>query len=136
MRTPVLACKLNILVVEDNADLRQLLCDLLQNFGHLTMSAESAEEALIHMQACSAIDVLLTDVSLPGKSGIDLAREVIAMQPCLHVVFASGYNKSFLENLDFPAHLLTKPYDIDQLQALLISLATSQHPAATAVCIS
>ena len=110
-----------VLVVEDNADLRHLVCELLETFGHHAQPAASAEEALDCIGNAS-FDVLLTDVRLPGMSGIDLARRLRASAPQTHVIFASGYGNVLGANIDFPAHSLAKPYDIDQLQALLTSL--------------
>lgn len=112
---------LRILVVEDNPDLRQLVCELLCNFGHDAMPVGSAEDALAELDAGAGFDVLLSDVSLPGMSGIDLARRVVAIVPGMHVIFASGYGDSLTANVDFPAHSLTKPYDINHLHQLLVS---------------
>ena len=112
---------LRILVVEDNPDLCQLVCELLDTFGHATTAVGSAEEAL-HCVASAEFDVLLTDVRLPGMSGIDLARSMIVKKPDMHVIFASGYGAAVTANVGFPAHSLAKPYDIEQLHALLESL--------------
>ena len=111
---------LRILVVEDNPDLCQLVCELLDSFGHATTAAGSAETALKCIAAAD-FDVLLTDVRLPGMSGIDLARSLIAQKRGIEVIFASGYGAAVTANVGFPAHSLAKPYDIDQLHALLES---------------
>ncbi len=114
---------LRILLVEDNADLCQLVCELLDTFGHATTAVGSAEDALERM-AAAQFDVLLTDVRLPGMSGIDLARRMVAQQPDVQVIFASGYGAALTANVGFPAHSLAKPYDIEQLHAMLESLRT------------
>ena len=80
----------------------------------------AAEEALACIAGCN-IDVLLTDVRLPGMSGIDLARQLLALRPRVHVIFASGYGAAATANVGFYASSLAKPYDIEQLQALLTS---------------
>ena len=115
--------QMRILVVEDNPDLCELVCELLDSFGHATTAAGSAEQALRRVVEAD-FDVLLTDVRLPGMSGIDLARRLIARIPTLQVIFASGYGASLTANVGFPAHSLAKPYDIEQLHALLESLRT------------
>ncbi|MBC7574061.1 MAG: response regulator [Herminiimonas sp.] len=112
---------LRVLVVEDNEDLRLLVCELLETFGHVVAAAESGEAALECIDGAS-FDVLLTDVRLPGMSGIDLARKALAMKPDTHVIFASGFDASLTNNVGFPSHALGKPYEIDALQALLVSL--------------
>jgi len=63
--------------------------------------------------------VLFTDVSLPGMSGVDLAREAMRLYPHLKVIFASGYGDMLLKHLDFPYQSLQKPYELDQLQNAL-----------------
>ena len=110
-------------MVEDNPDLCQLVCELLDSFGHATTAVGSAEQAL-RCIAAAEFDVLLTDVRLPGMSGIDLARSLVAQKPDVQVIFASGYGAALTANVGFPAHSLAKPYDIDQLHALLESLRT------------
>lgn len=112
---------LRILVVEDNPDLCGLVCELLENFGHAATPTGSGEEALTSL-AAAAFDVLLTDVRLPGMSGIDLARNALALRPEIQIIFASGYGAGLTANVDFPAHSLAKPYDIEKLQALLTEI--------------
>ena len=113
---------LRILVVEDSADLCQLVCELLDTFGHLPTPAASGEEALV-LIAQDDFDILLTDVRLPGISGIELARRIVNEKSGVQVIFASGYGVGLTANVGFPAHSLAKPYDIHQLQTLLESLA-------------
>ncbi len=117
------ASPLRILVVEDNADLCQLVCELLNSFGHNPLPAGSAEEALAQFDAGIKFDILLTDVSLPGMSGIDLARTIVGRSARVQVIFASGYGNMLTDNVGFTAHSLTKPYDIVHLDQLLTSLA-------------
>ena len=107
---------LRILVVEDDADSLQMLCELLNALGHLPRAASSAEEAMAILTA-EAIDVLLTDVGLPGKSGLELAKEATADYPSLQVIFCSGYgvvNDDKLKALSLP-----KPYTIDRIMDVL-----------------
>lgn len=118
---PLPSRPLRILVVEDNPDLCQLVCELLVSFGHQPTPAGNAEEALARI-GTTPVDVLLTDVRLPGMSGIDLARKILLTHPDTHVIFASGYGAEVIANVNFPAHALAKPYDIGQLHALIRSL--------------
>ncbi len=115
---------LTLLVVEDNADARYLVCETLRALGHEVEAAASAEEALPQL-ASQQFDVLFTDVSLPGMSGVDLARQARRDQPALEVLFASGYGDELTRHLEFPARSLQKPYDIDVLQDALVQLARS-----------
>jgi PAS domain S-box-containing protein len=119
---PQTAGSLRILVVEDNTDSRQMLCELLSLLGHDVESARSAEQAQGQIEK-TAFDVLLTDISLPGLSGVDLAREAKAQHPSLVVIFASGYSNA--PGVDFPFYSLLKPYDLSSLQDVLAQAATA-----------
>ena len=112
---------LQILVVEDNDDARAMVQELLLLLGHSVRVAATAEEAL-PMLGAGGVDVLMTDVSLPGMSGIDLARAALAQvhsPAALSVIFASGYGAVAIETLGFAATSLPKPYDLRQLQRVL-----------------
>lgn len=109
---------LHILVVEDNADAQYLVCETLRALGHEVAAVASAEAALPQL-AAQAFDVLFTDVSLPGMSGVELARQAKRDAPVLELLFATGYGDDLIRNLEFPARSLQKPYDIEQLQQAL-----------------
>jgi len=117
-----LAAPLRLLVVEDNADARYLVCETLRALGHEVQAVASGEEALPQLLA-QPFDVLFTDVSLPGMSGVDLARQALRRTPALELLFASGYGDELTRHLEFPAQSLQKPYDIEQLQAALDRIA-------------
>lgn len=112
---------LQILVVEDNQDAQYLVCEMLRAFGHQVSAAANGEMAL-QLLAGASFDVLFSDVSLPGMSGVDLARLALQRQPQLRIVFASGYSESLTSHLDFPAVSMQKPYDIEQLQEVISKL--------------
>lgn len=107
-----------ILVVEDNPDSLYLACEILRVLGYDVDGADSGEQALAWLAAQSC-DILFTDISLPGMSGIELARTAHARHPGLRIVFASGFGDSLTSALDFPATTIRKPYDLEQLQQAL-----------------
>ena len=112
---------LRILVVEDNQDAQYLVCEMLRAFGH-EVSAVANGEAALEQLGGAEFDVLFSDVSLPGMSGVELGRTALQRQPRLRIVFASGYSQSLTSHLDFPAVSMQKPYDIEQLQQVLQGL--------------
>ncbi len=112
---------LRVLVVEDNLDSQYLVCEMLKAFGHAPEGASHAEGALKMLDA-ERYDVLFSDVSLPGMSGVDLARIAVRQQPALRVIFASGYGDALLRHLEFAYLSLQKPYDLDQLQNALAEI--------------
>lgn len=113
---------LRILVVEDNLDSQYLVCEMLRAFGHEADGVGHPNDALERL-AANRYDVLFTDVSLPGMSGVDLARRAVADTPAMRVIFASGYGDTLLRHLDFPYLSLQKPYELDQLQQALDQVA-------------
>lgn len=119
---------LHILVVEDNLDSQQLVCELLGALGHRAEGVDSGEQALLVLQHKS-FNVLFTDVSLPGMSGIELAQKVSAALPALKIIFASGYGAQIGKNVGAGAFSLPKPYDIDQLQNILNGISEGLQSA-------
>jgi CheY-like chemotaxis protein len=113
---------LRLLVVEDNLDSQYLVCEMLRAFGHEADGVGHPNDALA-LLAANRYDVLFTDVSLPGMSGVDLARQAVAAAPAMQVIFASGYGDTLLRHVEFPYLSLQKPYELDQLQNALDKVA-------------
>ena len=108
----------SILVVEDNADARQMCCELLETLGHEACGVESAEAALAQL-AARRFDVLLTDVRLPGVDGLELARTARVAYPAIRIVLSSGYAGFDAEAAELDARMLRKPFDVEALQQAL-----------------
>lgn len=115
---------LRIVVVEDNLDSQYLVCEMLRALGHEVEGVSHGEDAL-PLLAAGSHDLLFTDVSLPGISGVDLARQARAHDPGLQVIFASGYGDALLRHVEFPYISLQKPYDLEQLQDVLLQVQRS-----------
>mgnify|MGYP005831660567 CR=1 FL=1 len=83
-----------ILVAEDEPMVRNLVGTLLQNQGYHVLCAGNGPEALrLSDEHSGAIDLLLTDMVMPGMSGPELARELTARRPSLRVLYMSGYTE-------------------------------------------
>jgi two-component system cell cycle sensor histidine kinase/response regulator CckA len=82
-----------VLVVEDADGLRDLTKRLLQRLGYTVVTASNSEEAIRVFESTPSIDVLLTDVVMPGASGPELARELMSRSPELRVIYMSGYTE-------------------------------------------
>lgn len=120
------ASGLRVLVVEDNLDSQYLVCEMIKAFGHEADGVSHAEGAL-ELLAKNTYDVLFSDVSLPGMSGVDLARQALRAHPAMQVIFASGYGEALLRHVDFPFQSLQKPYEIEQLQSALERIAAHER---------
>ncbi len=108
-----------ILVVEDDATVRQTVVDMLRQLGYRIAIAESGEQALDLLKGGMKIDLLFTDVVMPGPvGGRELARQAAALLPGLFVLYTSGYTENAVIHhgrLDPGLHLLSKPYGIEEL---------------------
>ncbi len=82
-----------VLVVDDAQGLRELTRRLLERQGYTVLVAASAEEALRLFDGEDPIDVLLTDVVMPGISGPELTGQLVGRRPALKVIYMSGYTE-------------------------------------------
>jgi len=104
-----------ILVVEDDAIVRMLIVDVLEELEFDVLEAEDGSTALVFLEdSARHIDLMMTDMGLPGMDGKELATKARELRPTLPVLFASGY----ADALDVPAGMdsIGKPFSIDQLR--------------------
>jgi PAS domain S-box-containing protein len=107
-----------VLVVEDNLDVRDVTVSLLRQLGYRTLEVETAAEALDVLAAGQAVDLVFSDVVLPGQTdGLALARTIIRRYPRIPVVLTTGYTKVFDTDPEFP--VLRKPYQMSALGRVL-----------------
>ncbi|MEZ4444503.1 MAG: PAS domain S-box protein [Polyangiaceae bacterium] len=123
-----------VLVVEDDEMVRRLAERLLRRGGYTVIVAGSGAEALEVSAAHErAIDLLLTDVVMPGMNGRELARRLVAERPGLRVLFTSGYTDNVIAHhgvLDPGVHFLAKPYSLDALMSLVRQILDEPPPGA------
>lgn len=106
------------MVVDDNESFLRILCDMLHSLGHRTRSASSAEDAMAQI-AQNHVDVLMTDIRLPGMSGVDLARKAVNEVPGIRIIFSSGHGYLLPDAPGFDFDLLHKPYFVNQLRQVI-----------------
>jgi len=110
-----------ILVVDDDADVRDYAISVLEDFGYRVLSAGDGEAALSVLERDGKVDLLFTDVVMPGLDGFEVARRAKASVPNLKVLFASGY----ATDLTQAGRLLRKPYRPQQLATEVSALLPS-----------
>jgi CheY-like chemotaxis protein len=116
-KQPEPALAATVLVVEDEALVRMMTVNLVEDMGYRVIEAASAEKALEHVRGELPIDVLFTDIRMPGLDGFALAEQVRALRPGVKVIYATGY--ADLERTPSPlalGPLLRKPYAPDELR--------------------
>ena len=115
-----------LLVVEDQDALREVLVESLESFGYTVLSADGGESAIAAAAAHPGpIDLLLTDVVMPGTGGRALAARLLADRPGIRVLYMSGYTSDVLGRhgvLDQGLELIEKPFTTDQLACKLREL--------------
>ena len=112
--------------MEDNEGVRHFTVECLMELGYTVLEAEDATSALaIITRPEQPIDLLLTDVIMPGRSGRELADEALRIRPALKVLFMSGYPRDAIVHdgrLDEGVELLAKPFTFEALSARLAAM--------------
>jgi CheY-like chemotaxis protein len=121
-----------VLLVEDEAALGALAAEMLELAGFRVLSATSGFAALATIRGSTPIDILVTDMVMPGMSGRDLADRARRERPGLRVLFISGYSDEIVGRhgaLEPGERLLQKPFSIAQLlESVRSSLDRGQPP--------
>ncbi len=109
-----------VLVVEDEALLREMIAFEFEMSGFQVVDAGSAEEALLRLNDIGVLDLLFTDIRLPGMDGWSLASKVRALKPDAPVIYASGNaeRQELLPRSEF----IQKPYRTEQIFAVAAGL--------------
>jgi CheY-like chemotaxis protein len=100
-----------LLIAEDDVFIRAMVADFLRDSGFAVVEAANADEAISIFQSGAEIDLLFSDVKMPGSmDGFDLAQRVCAEWPATKILLTSGYHDRYSAN-NAPAHpVLAKPY--------------------------
>ncbi|WP_309092895.1 ATP-binding protein, partial [Phenylobacterium sp.] len=108
---------LRVLLAEDDVQVGDLVEALLADLGHQVVRTPDAAAALAVLKGDAPVDLLLTDLIMPGDmNGVDLAREAVRLRPHLPVILSSGYTGETLNAAEgAPWPLLRKPYGAEQL---------------------
>jgi CheY-like chemotaxis protein len=123
------ATPVSVLLVEDEVLISALVADTLSEYGFAVHEVTTADEALRYIEAGGAVDVLFTDINLPGTiDGRELAARVRARRPELPIVYASGrYEASDMGRLVSRSVFMTKPYNPEDVCTLLMRLTETAH---------
>ncbi|HEY1139562.1 MAG TPA: response regulator [Lysobacter sp.] len=127
MRLPALEAERNqdaqiaprVLMVDDDSNIVGIVSDVLRDAGHDVITASNGTQALELLQQDPFIDVLFSDVVMPGISGVELARKALELRPGLRVLLASGYSEGWLDDVPPGVDFVAKPYRAMQILELL-----------------
>ena len=123
---PFTAKTRTVLVVEDDDDARATLAAMVTELGYRVLEAENGASALPFLKADRPVDILLSDVIMPGgMSGVDLAKAARKRRPDIKVLFVSGYDRMAIAQAtkyDDSLRLLNKPFSLRDLSRELQAL--------------
>jgi CheY-like chemotaxis protein len=109
-----------ILLVEDEALLRDAICEFLGSIGYTVLAASGGAEAKhICAHHPGKIDLILTDLVMPGLDGVEVANAVSLCYPGITIMYMTGYTNRAAELLDAGAVLLKKPFGLSELASKL-----------------
>ncbi|MBC7990037.1 MAG: PAS domain S-box protein [Luteimonas sp.] len=109
-----------ILMVDDDSNILDTVVDALRDLDYSMVTAMNGKEALERLANDAGIDILFSDVVMPGGlSGIELARQAHALRPDLKILLASGYSESWLEDMPGYCEFIPKPYRLNDLKPKL-----------------
>lgn len=116
----VVAAEASILIVEDNDQVGEFASHLLGDLGFKTRRAANASDALAMLEhEHEMIDIVFSDVIMPGIDGVELGKQVRERWPNLTVVLTSGYSHVLADDARHGFSLLHKPYSVDELSRIL-----------------
>jgi DNA-binding NtrC family response regulator len=117
-----------VLLVEDEVLIGDVVCDALMEQGFTVHRTETADAALRNLESGHDIDVLFTDINLPGEiNGAELATRAREMRPELPIVYASGRHTASDFGLVSRSVFVNKPYDLSDICTLLHRLVPTEH---------
>jgi PAS domain S-box-containing protein len=109
-----------VLIVEDHDEVGEVAAALLQGLGYVTERVSSGEAALERLKdGRDKIDMVFSDIVMPGISGLELARIVERDHPEIRIVLASGYSDALVEEAERRYQVLQKPYTVERLSHAL-----------------
>ncbi len=117
-----------ILLVDDDKDLREFLYQHLLHCGHAVLQAGSGTEAIERFRGNPEIDLVVTDIVMPGVSGDQLALKLLESKPGLPVLFISGNASHQIQSsiqLEEGQNFLRKPFSLETLERMIARLLTT-----------
>ena len=121
---------IRVLLVEDNPDVAMIATDYLEQCGCSVVRAENAEKALETLNGRNDINLVLSDIAMPGMSGLELARVVRDHHPEIGIVLATGYSDKASRAVEEGFRLIEKPYSLDVMRQSLKAAVNAQKTEA------
>ena len=124
-----------ILLVDDDPDIRSLIRTFLEHEGYLVYTAADADRAVQIFHSLGRMDLLITDYSMPDRNGVDLAHELLSIQPDLPVLVISGLLMDVDEMNQIESgglKFIPKPFSLPRLLSEVHNILHRDHREASA----
>jgi two-component system NtrC family sensor kinase len=112
-----------VLLVEDNADVAIIATEYLEQCGCRVMKAGNAEIAVSTLNERTDIDLVFSDIAMPGMNGLELARLVRDHHPEIGIVLASGYSEKAAQAVQEGFRVIEKPYSAEAMRQSLMAVS-------------
>lgn len=117
-----------VLLVDDEYLMRGVLKEILIECGYYVVTAKSAEEAIVYLNKLVHIDIVFSDIKMPGMDGFELAEWVHRNKPDTPVILASGYSgKTNMAQELCGAHFLQKPFGFDEIVSKIYEVVSGKR---------
>ncbi|MCR5881117.1 PAS domain-containing sensor histidine kinase [Phenylobacterium sp. J367] len=120
-----------VLVVEDDPAVRPVVVELLRDLGYVALDVSGAEDALAILQSQRRVDLMVSDIGLPGLNGRQLAELARDVRPDLPVLFMTGYAAGASRRSDFLGpgmEMISKPFAAETLAQKIRAMVAAQSP--------
>lgn len=108
-----------ILVVDDNMDILEFIQEMLLLFDYTSTVVESGEHALKLLAEGVRFDLVITDINMPGISGIEMTKKIKQQFPLLPVIIMTGYSDNEIVGKQAGDEFIKKPFSIDKMMGLI-----------------
>jgi len=117
----------SVLIVEDEAILRLVVVEALNDTGRIIYEAGNGIRALDILSAHPSVALLISDIKMPGMSGYELAERALALNPELKIIFMTGYSRDPMPDAmrRAGAQVLYKPFDLEKLCSMVREIVPS-----------
>ena len=128
MMTPNPQLKPTVLVVEDEVMLLTVMAETLRDAGYKVWEAENGETALAILRDNPEMDILISDMRMPGMNGYQVVERAQALRPRIKVLMMTGYAHEAAPGKQAGLPILYKPFDFNSLPGVVEGLLGGQHP--------
>ena len=125
-RAPTAILSAHVLIVDDDPDVLEMTAAILEDAGCVVTGAADGEGALAVLSSPDRVDVMLTDQSMPGLTGVELIARALSLRPGLPCLLLTGYGE--IVEPGFPIRVVAKPFRAGSLAEAVAQAVADRFP--------